>query len=304
MLTLTEASKLIQNPLQRGVVEIFPRTSAVLERLPFMDVAGNAYAWNQESVLPGIGFRGYNVSYDESTGVIQSMTEALKIFGGISKVDRAQVKTQGKVNDIRAVHDAMKAKAAALDFTKTFFKGDSTADANSFDGLENRLTGGQVIDAGVTAGGDALTLPKLDELMDAVQGGPDVLFMNKTMRRKVNTLMRAAGQATEPISDSFGRPIYAYAGIPIGVIEQDKDGNEILAFDEDDSAGAPAACTSIYAVRFGAQEWVSGLQATGGMEVIDQGLQGIFYQTLIEWICSITIFHPKAAARLQGIKNA
>ena len=56
MLTLTEASKLIQNPLQRGVVETFARTSPVLERLPFMDVNGNAYSYNVEQTLPGIAF--------------------------------------------------------------------------------------------------------------------------------------------------------------------------------------------------------------------------------------------------------
>ena len=71
-----------------------------------------------------------------------------------------------------------------------------------------------------------LTLAKLDELFDAVQGGADVLFMNKTLRRKVNTLMRAAGQAQETVSDSFGRQIPAYAGTPIAVIEDDKDGNQ------------------------------------------------------------------------------
>ena len=70
--------------------------------------------------------------------------------------------------------------------------------------------------------------------MTPLSGSPDVLFMNKTMRRKVNTLMRAAGQATEQVGDAFGRPIYAYAGIPIGVIETDKDGNEILPFTEPD----------------------------------------------------------------------
>lgn len=51
-LTLAEASKLIQNPLQRGVVETFARTSSVLEYLPFMDVAGNAYSYNQERPCP------------------------------------------------------------------------------------------------------------------------------------------------------------------------------------------------------------------------------------------------------------
>jgi len=305
MLTLTEAAKLIQNPLQRGVVETFARTSPIVERMPFMDVAGNAYAWNQESVLPGIAFRAINSTYDESTGVVQPQTEALKVFGGISKVDRALVKTQGNLNSIRAIHDAMKAKAAALDFTKAFFKGDSGEDVNSFDGLEQRLTGSQVLDMGASDGGDALTLDKLDELIDAVQGGPDVLLMNKTMRRKVNKLIRAAGQATETVSDSFGRQLLSYAGVPIGVIEDDASGDPILGFTEPDLDNADKnVTTSVYAVRFGAKEWVSGLQASGGMEVLDQGLQGVFFQTLIEWICSFTIFHPKAAARLRGIKNA
>ena len=73
-------------------------------------------------------------------------------------------------------------------------------DPNEFDGLKNRLTGSQVIDMGATDGGDALTLPKLDELMDAVTGGPDLILCNKTMRRKVNSLVRAAGQAIERLA--------------------------------------------------------------------------------------------------------
>ncbi len=49
----------------------------------------------------------------------------------------------------------------------------------------------------------------------------------------------------------------------------------------------------------GAARFLRGL-----MDVIDQGLSGTVYQTLIEWICGLGVFHPKAAARLQGIKNA
>ena len=187
--------------------------------------------------------------------------EALYIMGGLSKVDRALIKTQGNVNNLRAIYDGMKAKAAALTYTAKFFNGDNSTDPNEFDGLEKRLTGSQVIDAGSTAGGDALTLDKLDELLDAVQGGADVLFMNKIMRRKVSALVRAAGQAIETVNDAFGRQLTAYAATPIAVIEEDKDGNQILAFDEDDSNGDAASCTSIYAVRFGLAEYVSGLQA-------------------------------------------
>ena len=173
-----------------------------------------------------------------------------------------------------------------------------------FDGLKNRLTGSQVIDMGATDGGDALTLAKLDELMDAVMGSPDILLMNKTCRRKVSTLVRAAGQAIETVSDAFGRQLMAYAGVPIGMIETDKDGTEILPFTEPDlDNGDKNTCCSIYACRFGAVEFVSGLQS-GPMEVIDLGLTRTVYETLIEWIVGLGVFHPKAAARLQGIKNA
>jgi hypothetical protein len=294
MLTLLEAAKLKQNPLQQGVVEVFASTSPVLERLPFMEVAGNAYTWNREQTLPGIAFRDYNATYTESTGVVQQATETLKIFGGTAKVDRALVKTQGNLNDLRAIQTNMKAKAAALDFTKYFFKGDSATNTLAFDGLEKRLTGAQVLSPVNT---DSITLNDVDRLIDSIQGTPDVLFMNKTMRRIVNALRRQAGQATEVVSDAFGRQIDAYAGIPIGVIEDDATGNPILGFDETDDT------TSIYAVRFGVSEWVSGLQC-GALEVIDQGLIDVWYQTLIEWICSFAIFHPKAAARLQSVPNS
>jgi len=303
-ITLLEAAKLTQDPLKRGVIEIFPRTSPVLERLPFFDVAGLAYRYNVEQTLPGIGFRGINATYSESTGIVNPAVEPLFVMGGFSDVDRALVKTQGNVNDLRARYDSMKAKAAALEFTKKFFKGSNSTAPNEFDGLQARLTGDQVLAQGSTDGGDALTLAKLDELIDAVQGAPDVLFMNKTLRRKVNALMRAAGQANETVSDAFGRQINSYAGIPIAVIEQDKDGAEILGFTEPDlDNGDKLVTTSVYAVRFGAEEWVSGIQA-GSMDVLDLGLQNTMYRTLIEWICGMGVFHPKAAARLRGISNA
>ncbi|WP_298031624.1 major capsid protein [uncultured Desulfovibrio sp.] len=257
--------------VRRGVVETFARTSPVLERLPFMDMNGIAYSYNVEQTLPGIAFRDYNANYVESTGEVNPVTEKLYIMGGLSSVDRALVKTQGSLNNIRTIHDNMKAKAAALTFTQKFFKGDNLSRATEFDGLEKRLAGGQAM----TYSG-ALTLARVDELIDAVVGGPTILFMSKGTRRQVNALMRAAGQATEVVADAFGRQIPAYAGIPVGIIEEDKDGYAILADGE------------IYAVRMGVREYVSGPQA-GGMEVVDLGLNRTQYETLIEWICGIAV---------------
>ena len=127
---------------------------------------------------------------------MDTVSAALKMMGGKALIDRFQIVTEGDGGDIVGEEIASKVKAAAMYFNKVFVKGDATADVNGFDGLEKRLSGAQVLSAGDTAGGDVLTLDALDELIDTV-GSPDHLLMNATMRRKVNNLMRAQGQAFE-----------------------------------------------------------------------------------------------------------
>ncbi|KGB81927.1 hypothetical protein JT55_10220 [Rhodovulum sp. NI22] len=304
MLTMIEAAKLMSNPLQTGIIEIFAANNPVLERLPFVDIQGNAFKYNREGTLPGIAFRGINESYTESTGVINPQTETLTICGGDSDYDVALVKMGSGSHDLRAAHDAMKSKALTLTWLKTFFDGDSTGDPREFDGLNLRLDGTtQEVKASSSAGGAALTLDKLDELIDAIQGTPDMLLMNAKMRRKVNTLMRAAGQATEPVTDSFGRQIPAYAGIPIGIVGDDSEGNSILGFDEDDGSGN-LDTASIYALRFGL-DGIHGIQ-TEAMSVRDLGELDSkpAMRTRIEWYSGFVVKHPKAVARLKWINNA
>lgn len=298
--TLLNASKLSTDVLQRGVIEIFARESAIFELLPFMDIAGNAYKYNQEQTLPGIAFRGVNEAYVESAGVVNQESEGLTILGGDVDVDKFLARTRGNVNDLRAVQTEMKAKALSLEFTKTFFKGDSATNGNAFDGLEKRVTGSQVIEAG--ANGGALTLALIDELIDAVDGEPDVLFMSKPMRRKVKGLLQASVHYIESGEDSFGRPVTTYGGIPIRTIGGDATGAEILGFTE--TQGTDNQTGSIYAVKFGAEQYVSGLK-NGNMEVTDLGEIDAkpVYRTRIEFYSGLAVFHPKAVARLKGIKK-
>lgn len=302
MLTMIEAAKLMKNPLQTGIIEIFAANNPVLERLPFVNIQGNAFKYNREGTLPGIAFRGINESYTESTGVINPQTETLSICGGDSDYDVALVKMGAGSNDLRAAYDAMKAKALTLTWLKTFFDGDSSENPREFDGLNLRLEGTtQQIDAG--AGGATLTLDMVDDVIDAIQGTPDVLLMNKTMRRKINKLRRSAGQATEQVNDAFGRQIEAYASIPIGVIGDDAEGNAILGFDEDDGASHNDT-TSIYAVRFGLDA-LHGIQ-TEPMSVRDLGELDSkpALRTRIEWYSGEVIKHPKAVSRLRYINAA
>lgn len=297
-LTLIEAAKLSNDVLQRGVINVFARNSAILEMLPFMEIAGNAYKYNQEGTLPGIAFRDINAGYTESAGVINQSSEGIYIMGGDIDVDKFLVATRGNLQDIRSIHTEMKSKALSLAFTKTFFKGNHSTNPLEFDGLETRLTGGQVLTAG--ADGGVLTLPLIDELIDAVEGEPDVLLMSKAMRREVKKILQGSQHYIENGSDAFGRPVATYAGIPIRIIETDASGAEILGFTE--TQGTANNTGSIYAVRFGAEQYVSGLR-NGGVSVRDLGELETkpCYRTRIEFYCGCAVFHPRAAARLKGV---
>lgn len=305
-ITLVEAAKLSNNTLQRGVIELFARNSAVLELLPFMDIEGNAYLYNQEETLPGVAFRAVNEGYQESHGTVTQKTAKLVIAGGDVDVDRFIVRTRSNINDQRAIQTELKVKALSLAWTKTFFKGDTAVDPKAFDGLQKLLSQGpasQVIDAKPDgSGGAELTITMLDELIDAVEGEPDVIFCSKAMRREIKRVIQNHNGYSESEYDAFGRRVMTYGGIPIRVIEHDETGAEILGFNE--TVGSDTNTASIYAVKFGPEQYVCGLQ-NGGIEVMDLGQldEKPAYRTRIEWYSSIAMFHPRAAARLRGVKK-
>ena len=115
-LTLAESAKLSQDNLHRGVLETFVQESPILDRIPFMQIEGNAYAYNEEATLPGVAFRKVNEAYTESTGTVNQKTETLYILGGDADVDRFIVQTRGNLNDQRAVQTALKTKALSYEF--------------------------------------------------------------------------------------------------------------------------------------------------------------------------------------------
>jgi hypothetical protein len=302
-LTLVEAAKMSQNPIQSAIIEMYAANSDILQFLPFETISGNALRYNREDTLPGIGFRGVNESYTESTGVLNPMTEPLVIAGGDLDVDTFILQTMGMGQ--RSTQENMKVKALALAWTKQFIKGDSTSDPRGFDGLQARLTSNQIVDAGSTDGGDALSLKKLDELIDTVEN-PTHLIMSKGMRRLLTAAARDAdvgGYITWGL-DAFGRQIAKYNDLPILIADYDNTGSSILAFDEVGSGGSTATATSIYCVSF-TDGMLSGIQG-GEMGVRDLGeLQSKpAMRTRVEWFSGIAVFHGKAAARLRGIANS
>ena len=298
-LTLLEFAKTIQDTLLRGVIETFVGASDVLRYLPFEIIDGNALSYNKEDALPGIAFRGLNEAYTESVGVVLPETEKLKIMGGDADSDLAYRKW-AKGFDRHAYDVSAKAKAAALYFNKMFFDGDESTDPRQFYGLNKRLTGNQIIYAGTD--GAALSEALLNQLIDAIDSQPDVLLMGKKTRRQINNLAKSSTILTIG-KDEFGQAYEMYAGIPIGIIDKDNSGNIILDFDE--TRGTSNVTASIYAVKFGFFQYLSGIQSAP-IEVRPLGEIDAksAERTRIEWLMGIAMFHPRSAARLAGITAA
>ena len=306
-LTLLEAAKLQQDPVKDFVIDEFSQ-GQILGSIPFEDEEGSGVHYNKVDELPGIGFRGLNEAFDESTGVINPQSEAFKFFGGDMDVDVNLVNQKGQ--RVRTQHEQLKLKASRLAWEYQFIKGSSAANPRGFDGLQNRITGSQLI-SNADAGG-ALSLAKLDDLLSQIEmdGGMCYLMMGRKMR----DLLTAASRNTSTSGfiryeqDQFGRKLPFYGDLPILV---DSLSNPIFRFEETSPDGSSStACTSIYAVCFGPQ-MVTGIQgrnASGGFGVDARDLGEIdakpVYRTRVDWQCSFAIYNGYSCSRLYGITNA
>ena len=292
-LTLTDAAQLSQDMLVRGVVETIVEESAVLRYLPFIQIVGNSLRYNQEVSLGSVDFYGVGDTWTESAMTTEEKTAQLAILGGDADVDAFLQQTYSNPNDLRALVIAAKAKALAHAFSDTFFNGDSVADPLQFDGLKTLSAGARTMSKGVD--GAVLALDQLDELIDMIKPGmPHVLFTSKRTRRKLSSLRRAAGSVLETSTDAFGRRVLTYDGIPVEVDDHLSD---------TETKGASTDCSSIYAVQFGFQTGLCGLdnagiqvQPLGALETKDA------WRTRIKWYCGLALFRDIALARLEGVR--
>ena len=277
MILLEQAKLLTQNMLQRGVIETMAKTSGVLARLPFIEVVGSGYAYNVVDELPAVEYRAVNNGYTESTATLTQAVENLVILGGDADVDLFLTRTHSNLNDIRAIHTELKAKAVSRQFEKDFFVG--KGNSNTMKGLDQRITDSV---AGTLIDKEALTLDALNELLDSVVDGADCLFMSKTVRRNLLNLLQANNHYIENGTDAFGRMVSKYGDVEIVPVE--------------DSL-IPAG--KIYAVKFGTDSYVHGL-SNGGVQVMDLGQLDTkpCYRTRIEFYCGLATKHKKCFAVL------
>ena len=289
-LTLTEASKLSEDVLVKGVIETVIKDSPVLQQLPFIDVMGNSLKYNQENALPTVAWYAVGDTWAESTPTFTQKTATLTILGGDADVDNFIQQTRSNIQDIKAAVIELKAKAMRHEWEDKFITGAGTG--NTFEGIDTLCTSGQTVSMGTN--GATLTLAKLDELIDKVLGGkPDIFLMSRRSRRKLQSLMRDAG-IVEQRQDEFGNFIQLYNGITVAV-------NDWIA--DDQTVGTSNDCSTIYAFQMG-EGGVCGLH-NGGIQAEDIGSLDTkdATRTRLKWYCSLALFSTVKLARLIGVRD-
>jgi hypothetical protein len=292
-LTLAESAKLSLDMLQRGVIETIIEESPMLRYLPFTDVEGNSYKYNQENTLGGAQFYAVNSTWTEATATFTQKTANLAILGGDADVDNFIQRTRSTVNDQRAVQTALKAKDVARKWEDTMVVGDVGVDVNSFDGIRKLTVAGQTIAAGTNGG--SLTLAMLDDLIDKLKGGkPHLLLMSKRTRRKLKSLLVASTHYVESGTNQFGRQVLMYDGIPVEVSDFQPD-NEV-------KGTSGAVCSSVYAIQMSEVDGLAGL-TNGGVEAIDVGQleSKDASRVRIRWYVGLALLRDSAIARLEGV---
>ncbi|MBI4330427.1 MAG: phage major capsid protein [Chloroflexi bacterium] len=303
-LTLSEAAKLSNDVLLKGVIETVVKESVVLQKLPFANVNGNSLTYNRENVAATAAFYDVGDTWVESTPTFTQLTATLRILGGDADVDNYIKATRQNIQDIEAAVIELKSKAVRHKFEDTFIYGNNATNSKEWSGIRKLIdcetASNQVI--AMAATGATLTLAKLDQAIDAVKPGkPDLLLMSRRSRRKITALMRALS-SIEVSKNEFGDYVELYNGIPLGISDAILDTHTLV--DSVETATTGGASSTIYAVKFG-EGAVLGIQGAGGMQVERLGSLETkdASRTRIKWYCAIADFSVLARAALIGVQD-
>ena len=287
--------------------------SNILQNLPLSTQPQLAVQITAAKTLPTAGTRKLNANFTESTGKFEQKIESKYIFGLDIDVDVVLEKANPGE---RQTQRRMAAKAIAYKFNDMFINGNPSSD--EFKGLKKRVTDinvkgftDQYIDAGSTNANNRgllydsaerhYFLDKVSELIAAIiGGGPDALYMNKKLLLAFESACRRE-KLLKQTEDMFGRIINMYSGVPL--IDIGRDGyqstTEIITNSESLSSGSEE--TSIYAVKYGENEMLWGMQQDS-MDVRDLGEidSSPVLRDRVEWVVGLAHSQPLSIARAFG----
>ena len=327
-MTLAEMKVGMSDKLQESVVDTFIRQSEVLELLPFdnsLSPGGGStltYGYIQKKLPSATSFRAINEEYTASQATVEKKSVDLKIFGGSFELDRVIKQAEGMYNNM-ALQLEEKVISAVGTFHNAMINGDSSSDAEQFDGLDKFLVG-QSTEFGTGAVIDLSTMAKVKENADVFyeellklinRTGAHALFVNEGMKTKIQTVARVLGYKTESKED-FGRTVTTIGEGNVRLIDlknvvTESGGNAV----ETSIIGtktrtvatvSTTGLTDIYAVKFGVLDGFHGVTLTGSNGVTsylpDFNQPGAVKKGEVEMVACVALKNTKAAGVLRNVK--
>lgn len=326
-ITLAEAKAGMADKVDQQVVDMFRRSSLLLDRLTFDNAISPGtggstlvYGYTQLKTPSTAAVRTLNSEYTANEAKRVKKTTQAIIMGGAFEVDRVIQDTSGAIDELVFQADE-KIKATANFFTYCVINGTASGASargkatGTFDGLDKLLADSSTE---YTATADLSTsekvtanynqfLDELDEFISGLDGMPDMLIMNRKMLSKLRGIARRAGYY-ESAKDDFGRVVETYNGIALMDAGEYYNGTETVDIVADTAAGSDTFGTSdIYAVKFGLDAF-HGISPTGTNVITsympDLTLPGAVKKGEVELVAGIALKNTLKAGHMKGIVTA
>ena len=325
-ITLAEAKVGMADKVDQQVVDMFRRSSLLLDRLTFDNMISPGtggstlvYGYTQLKTPSTAAVRAINSEYTANEAKREKKTTQAIIMGGSFQVDRVIQNTSGAIDELVFQADE-KIKATSNYFHYLAVNGQAGTGGsgyvnNTFDGLKKLLSGAstEMTSASDLTTAEALDsnynyfLDELDEFISTLDGMPDMLIMNRKMLSRLRGVARRAGYFSST-RDEFGRVVETYNGIELMDAGQYYNGSATVDVVADVAATSSAAgTTDIYAVKLGLDGFHGvSPQGTGVITsyMPDLSLPGAVKTGEVELVAGVALKNTLKAGVLKGIKIA
>lgn len=327
-MTLADMKAGMSDKVAQQVVDTFLRESEILQVLPFDNTVSPSggstltYTYMQTKIPGTAAFRKLNAEYTAQEATLEKKSADLKIFGGKFGMDRVLKQSEGRFNNM-AFQMEQKIKAAVSLFHYTLINGNSTSNADEFDGLDKMLAGTST-EYNKSAVLDISTMAKLKENADQLyeylmilirDTSADALLMNSKMISKVQTIARILGYKTET-EEAFGKKVMSMDGVRFmdlknhyTVASSNVTANACIKDNISRTVStAQTGLTDVYAVKFDVNDGFHAATITGSSAISqyipDFTKPGAVKEGEVEMVAAAILKNTQHAGVLRNIKLA
>ena len=314
MPTLAEYEKADVDKLLVGIYDDIITASDLAPWIQFEEFTGVSSKWLRENTLGASASHQIGDTWVDTEPTKTEKSAKLTTVGIQHPLDRMASQTLGSTNSQQALLMTDMTKSLTRKLEDLWVTGNPGSLSTDPEGMTSLLIADSrllMMDDGstpstITGAETELDQDRLDAMIDMVeQGRPDILLMNKTMRRKITSLARQPGSGIMlDKMDAHGRQYMTYSDIPIVIDDWITNAEQY----ENSGAWSSSTATTIYALKLGREKQGFTVLHNGSVLTPDiQNLGTKFNKNedvfrMAVYIQSV-IYSAKSCAALAGIDS-